>query len=518
MIGRTPPPRATAVLSTKVIRCAIYTRKSTEEGLNSDFNSLDAQRESGEAFIASQRHEGWTCLPEHYDDGGFTGGNLARPALRRLLNDIEAGRVDCVVVYKVDRLSRSLLDFTRIMEVFDRQNVSFVSVTQQFNTTHSMGRLTLNILLSFAQFEREIISERTRDKMSAARRKGKYIGGTPVLGYDVDRSARRLVINSLEAEQVRQIFELYLRLRSLLAVVKELRQRGWTTKRWITREGRERGGSPFNKTRLHLLLTGVVYLGQVRHQGEVYTGEHAAIVDTKIFARVQQVLAANRVNGGAAVRQAADAVLKGLLRCAACDSAMVPTHTKKGARRYRYYICAHAQKNGREACPSRSVPAHEMEQFVVGHIRQVGSDPALIAATAKAFAQQSEQRMDETRHEQRRLEAELWTSQQEMLRSAKGPADPDRLANIHERIANARQRIEDLQQESEAIASGVAHTMEAADALQQFDSLWNSLTTREQSRILHLLLDRVDYDGRQNTVSLVFHSSDLPIPVTSGTR
>jgi len=185
-----------------VIRCAIYTRKSTEEGLDQEFNSLDAQRESAEAYIASQRNEGWTCLPTKYDDGGFTGGNMDRPAVQRLLADIEAGKIDCVVVYKVDRLSRSLLDFSRIIEAFDKHGVSFVSVTQQFNTTSSMGRLTLNILLSFAQFEREIISERTRDKMAAARRKGKYVGGAPILGYDIDRSASRLVVNTREATRV----------------------------------------------------------------------------------------------------------------------------------------------------------------------------------------------------------------------------------------------------------------------------------------------------------------------------
>src|SRR4051812_39590296 len=192
------------------VRCAIYTRKSTEEGLEKEFNSLDAQRESGEAFIKSQIHEGWSCLPENYDDGGFTGGNMERPALRRLLADIEAGRIDCVVVYKVDRLSRSLLDFARMMEVFDKHRISFVSVTQQFNTTHSMGRLTLNILLSFAQFEREIISERTRDKIAATRRKGKWSGGLPVLGYDVDERGTRLLVNEDEAARVRAIFALYL--------------------------------------------------------------------------------------------------------------------------------------------------------------------------------------------------------------------------------------------------------------------------------------------------------------------
>jgi len=225
-------------------RCAIYTRKSCEEGLDLEFNSLHAQRESAEAFIASQQHEGWECLPDRYDDGGFSGGSLERPALNRLLEDIKTGRIDCVVVYKVDRLSRSLLDFSRIMETFDKHGVSFVSVTQQFNTTHSMGRLTLNILLSFAQFEREIIGERIRDKIAAQRRKGKWAGGVPILGYDVDRSnaSPKLVINAEEAVQVRRIFSLYQELGSLLPVVNEVNKRGWQNKVWKTKKGLTRGG------------------------------------------------------------------------------------------------------------------------------------------------------------------------------------------------------------------------------------------------------------------------------------
>src|SRR5579872_5368269 len=215
--------------SVPTVRCAIYTRKSTEEGLDQEFNSLHAQREAGEAYIKSQKHLGWTLVPIHYDDGGFTGGNLDRPALQQLLEDIDAHHIDCVVVYKVDRLSRSLLDFARLVDRFDQRQVSFVSVTQQFNTTSSLGRLTLNILLSFAQFEREIISERTRDKMSAARRKGKWIGGTPVLGYDVDPAGGRLDVNEKEAIRVRQIFELYRIQRSLTATVNELNRRRWTT-------------------------------------------------------------------------------------------------------------------------------------------------------------------------------------------------------------------------------------------------------------------------------------------------
>lgn len=206
------------------VRCAIYTRKSTEEGLEQEFNSLDAQRDSGEAYVASQQHEGWECLPNQYDDGGFTGGNMDRPAMQRLMADIEAGKIDCVVVYKVDRLSRSLLDFARIMEVFEKHNVSFVSVTQQFNTATSMGRLILHVLLSFAQFERELISERTRDKIAASRRKGKWWGGMPVIGYDVVE--RKLVVNEEEARIVREIFRLYLELESLIPVVQEIERRG----------------------------------------------------------------------------------------------------------------------------------------------------------------------------------------------------------------------------------------------------------------------------------------------------
>jgi len=251
--------------ASKSVRCAIYTRKSSEEGLNQEFNSLDAQREAAQAYIASQCHEGWLCLPHRYDDGGFTGANMDRPALQRLLDDIQAGKIDCVVVYKVDRLSRSLLDFARMMETFDQQRVAFVSVTQQFNTATSMGRLVLNVLLSFAQFEREIISERTRDKIAATRRKGKWSGGVPLLGYDLDLRKTRLVVNSREAVRVRAIFALYLELGGLLPVVRELKRRRWRTKRWRTRHGEVRGGRPFTKTNLHRLLTNVTYSGKV-HQ------------------------------------------------------------------------------------------------------------------------------------------------------------------------------------------------------------------------------------------------------------
>jgi len=241
------------------IRCAIYTRKSSEEGLEQEFNSLDAQRESAEAYIASMKHEGWIALPDRYDDGGYTGGNMERPGLKRLVADIEAGKVDCVVVYKVDRLSRSLLDFSRIMADFEKRHVSFVSVTQQFNTTQSMGRLTLNILLSFAQFEREIISERTRDKIAASKRKGLWVGGKPLLGYDLQAKpgggGRRLVADDVEADRVREMFQLYVERRSLTKVVEILNGRGWKTKQWTTRAGKVIGGRSWDKHALLKVLT-----------------------------------------------------------------------------------------------------------------------------------------------------------------------------------------------------------------------------------------------------------------------
>src|ERR1700726_3784354 len=258
----------------KAIRCGIYTRKSTEEGLEQEFNSLHAQREAAEAYITSQKEAGWKVLPDHYDDGGFSGGNLERPALQQLLADIDARKVDCVVVYKVDRLSRSLLDFARLMDLFEQRSVSFVSVTQQFNTTSSLGRLTLNILLSFAQFEREIIGERTRDKMSAARRKGKWVGGTPVLGYDVDPAGGRLMVNEKESRRVRDIFALFVQHRSLSAVVAELAKLRWKTKSWKSQNGRAHAGRAFAKVSLRRLLTNAVYAGQVEHRGEIYAGEH----------------------------------------------------------------------------------------------------------------------------------------------------------------------------------------------------------------------------------------------------
>ena len=495
-------------------RCAIYTRKSTDEGLEQEFNSLDAQRESAEAYIASMKHEGWTCLPERYDDGGFTGGNMERPAVKRLMADIEAGRVDCVVVYKVDRLSRSLLDFARMMEVFERQRVSFVSVTQQFNTTNSMGRLTLNVLLSFAQFEREIISERTRDKVAAARRKGKWCGGRPVLGYDVAPGGGRLLVNEDEAAKVRAVFALYLEHQSLIETVKVLTERGWRTKRWVTPRGHVSGDRPFDKSNLYGLLTNVLYLGKITLKTEVFPAEHLAIVAADVFQRVQTTLRHNGQTGGGQVRNRFGALLKGLVHCVPCNCAMVHTHTlKNGSKRYRYYVCLHAQKRGWHTCPSKSVPAGELERFVVDQVRAVGKDPTITAETIGQAQAQAVRRQAELTAELAGLEKDLARQTSELRKLVGLPpingVVTDRMADLHERVRQIERRATEVREELIVLGREVVDDREASQALAAFDPVWEALTPREQARLLQLLVARVDYDGSRNTVAVTFRPTGI---------
>ena len=494
-------------------RCAIYTRKSTEDGLEQEFNSLDAQREAGEAYIRSQASEGWECLPDLYDDGGFTGGNMERPALQRLMNDIEAGKVDCVVVYKVDRLSRSLLDFSRILETFEKHSVSFVSVTQQFNTASSMGRLILNVLLSFAQFEREMISERTRDKIAATRRKGKWTGGMPLLGYNVVDT--KLVVDPDEAEMVRKIFGLYLEQDGLIPVVEELERRGWRSKQWTTKKGIQRGGRSFNKNSLWSLLTNVTYLGKVKYKDEVHEGEHEAIIDEELWQSVQAKLKRNGRNGGALARNKFGALLKGLIHCSPCGCAMTPTHTTRGGnKRYRYYVCSKAQKRGWNTCPSRSVPAGEMETFVIEQIKTIGKDPKLIAETVRQVQSLSTQKTEELATEERRLGRELSRRHRDLQELIRSPSADDRLskarfADLQDRITSAERRLTEVRNEAEHLLHERINEDEVAQALAEFEPVWETLSSQEQGRLLQLLIERIDYDGHDGTVSITFFASGI---------
>lgn len=419
---------ATAPL--RKIRCAVYTRKSSEEGLEQEFNSLDAQREAGEAYVVSQRHEGWVIVPDRYDDGGISGGTLERPALQRLIRDMEAGLIDIVVVYKVDRLSRSLMDFSKLVDVFEQHNVSFVSITQQFNTTSSMGRLTLNILLSFAQFEREVIGERIRDKFAASRKKGMWMGGHPPIGYDV--KDRKLVVNEAEALLVRKIFERFAVLGSATALVKELKEEGARTKSWTTQGGRHREGKPVDKGKIYKILRNRVYLGEAVHKGECHPGEHDAIVTQAQWDRAHNVLKQSPRKRANNSRARTPAPLKGLLRCSSCSSSMSPSHTRRRGRLYRYYVCQHGIKNGADACPVRSIAAAEIEGAVFQHVRRLLRSPEIAARTVAAC--------------------------------------------------------HDLDDGGEA----AVREREVHDALGRLDEVWEELFPAEQARILRLLIDGVD--------------------------
>ncbi len=341
------------------VPCAIYTRKSSEEGLEQDFNSLDAQREACEAYILSQRELGWTASRTAYDDGGFSGGNTERPALKRLMADIAAGKIRVVMVYKVDRLTRSLADFARLVEQFDAHGVSFVSVTQQFNTTSSMGRLTLNVLLSFAQFEREVTGERIRDKIAASKRKGMWMGGVPPVGYVA--KDRTLAIDPKQAERIREIFRRYLKLDCVQKLKAELDRRGWLTPPRLSRRKNASGGRPFSRGHLYRILSNPIYTGRIPHKKETYAGSHPAIIDTALWQQVQDRLATNCQGHRTRVRAAHKSLLCGLL----FDSDGKPfsaSHATKGQKRYRYYVGPQlAEQNG---APIR-IPAHELEEAVI---------------------------------------------------------------------------------------------------------------------------------------------------------
>lgn len=496
--------------SMNTIRCAIYTRKSSEEGLQQEFNSLDAQRESGESYIQSQAHEGWTLVDDHYDDGGFTGGNMERPALGRLIADIQAGQIDCVVVYKVDRLSRSLLDFAKMMETFERHRVAFVSVTQQFNTSTSMGRLMLNVLFSFAQFEREVISERTRDKIAAARRKGKWSGGMPVLGYDVDPRTHKLIVNEAEAQQVRATFELYLQQETLLSTAEELARRGWVNKRWTTRKGNTRGGQPFGKGRLHKLLTNVVYLGKIRYKSEIHQGEQEALVSSEVWERVQTLLKQNSRGEGTRLGLRFDALLKGLFRCGPCGCALSPAHTTKNHTCYRYYVCVHAQQRGWKSCPTKSVAAEPVERFVIEQLRALvrGSQTAtrLRHDDQKRLAEVSRACQD-AQEESRRCEREvsrLRTQVEAGLQlAAKKRALLDRQLEMAQReAARAQERLV-------AMEAAQLERQEAVGCWRLFDSDWDKLDAAIQASVLGRWIEYVEYDRPANALAIRLHSGPL---------
>jgi len=479
--------------STPTIRCAIYTRKSHEEGLDQEFNSLDAQRQAGEAFIESQRNEGWQCIRKRYDDGGFSGGTMERPAMTDLIADIQAGHIDCVVVYKVDRLSRSLLDFAKLIGLFDENEVCFVSVTQQFNTTTSMGRLTLNILLSFAQFEREIIGERIRDKKLATARQGKYIGGLPVLGLDI--VDKKYVVNEAEAKAVRRIFRVFEKLESCRKVAVTINAEGIRTKQYVTKTGKERGGKHWTQRSVYALLTDRKYIGQVVHKGNAYAGEHKAIVATDLFERVQARLRANKTYTHKHQAQRF-ALLRRVVHCGHCGSLVQPSWAKNHGREYRYYTCAKKIRTGYGKCPLPSLPAGEIETAVVDQLRALLRHPDVIARTYREVRRTGERGADDAAlarlGELRKRQDETKKS----IRTVLNVGDQDE-GFMAEELKRLNDELKVLAKSIRGLEAAPTHDepMElnrVAEALRAIDPVWDVLFAEEQQRIVQLLVEDIN--------------------------
>lgn len=479
--------------SRPAIRCAVYTRKSTDENLDCDFNSLDAQREACELYIQAQSREGWVALPDRYDDGAFSGATLDRPGLKRLFADIESGRVDCVVCYKIDRLSRSLADFTRLVEFLKQQDVALVSVTQQFNTHTSSGVLFMNLLMTFASYEREVAAERIRDKVAASKRRGMYMGGTPPLGYDVDRERKKLVVNDAEAVLVRRIFQRYVVLRSATALIRELNAHGFRTKSWTTKKGVTRRGVLWNTSHIYRLLNNPIYIGQVKHKDKVYPGEHVGIIETSLWEGVQKVMKSEGRVGSC--RSTTPALLKGLIRCGHCNRGMGATFSSKGGRRYRYYLCQHANKSGYAACPVKAVSAGDVEKAVLIQLRRVLQTPEVVARTWRRVMRLEEEALASLKEHLNDLDAELGpltAAGKRLGRAGSGicgsAAD---LVEIEEKVAGLEGERRRLVAELAWREDHRVTESELSGDLVRFDGLWEELFPAERARILRLLVASV---------------------------
>lgn len=491
-----------AISSDKPIRVAVYTRKSTVKGLEREDNSLAFQREACLDFIKAKKAQGWRANPKKYDDGGFTGANTDRPALQALIQDAKAGKFDVVTVYKVDRISRSLGDLVSLVEGFLEQGINFVSVSESFDTNQPIGRFSLNILGCFGQLERETISERIRDKMGSARRKGKYIGGKPVLGFDVDKEHRRLVINEQEAETVRGIFESYLHFGCAQPVLVDLNARDIRTKRWVTQTGKVLGGKAINRQYLMSLLQNRHYVGQVVYQGEIYDGEHEALLDQALFDEVQSLLEKNKYRDrvrslrGGLKHASYDVLLRGLIYCEHSGALMKPTYTMKSGKKYFYYVCTEQLRVGFCGCRRKRIAANRIEADVLGEIRLIGKDARLIdsmveQASASFSTIQSEfrQRLAEQKQQRKRLLGKIGYLKAKSDR----PAGVEALRAEVVALESAMTKIKN---ELAALGSGFS-TADFRQALQLFDPIWDALPFEERYRLLGLLVDRVVYNGNE---------------------
>ena len=501
------------------VLCAIYTRKSTDENLNSDFTSLDNQRESGEAYIKSQQSEGWELYPERYDDPGYSGGNMERPAFQRLLKEAGDGKFNMVVVYKVDRLTRSLKDFTRIIEILDSAGVSFVAVTQQFNTSTSMGRLTLNVLLSFAQFEREICSERTKDKRAASAKKGKWLGGFPVLGYDIDFDKKKLTINEREAPIAKFMFNIYLETKSSVKAAHAMNDKGYRTKEWITKAGVKRCGTKFNKSNIRKYLKNPIYIGAIRYNGEFYKGEHSAIIEERTFEKVQALLAKNGIQNKSDNKDKYESILRGLIRCVCCGSIMTSYFAYSRGRKYYYYRCTKVNHLDRTACKIRVAPAKEVERLVIDRLKVLSDDRALLdKIIQKAKMETSDilpslrQEINIQNGELRKVEGEasnlLNVLSSEGQDVKKNRFVLKRLSELEEKGHIIEAKIQEIKLSIEKLENQVINAEIIQQNFRRFSEVFEELTPSDKRELLQLLIKEILYDKDHSKIKIALR----PLP------
>ncbi len=477
------------------VRCAIYTRKSVEDGLQQEFNSLDAQREAGEAYIASQKANGWVCLPEHYDDGGWSGGNMNRPALKRLLADIEAGLIDTVVCYKIDRLSRSLVDFAELQNVFDKYHTSFVSVTQEINTTSSSGRMMLNILMTFAQFEREVITERVKDKIAASKKKGKFCGGVPPFGYKSEK--QKLYIIPEEASTVKLIYEKYLALESVKDTVCEINRLGLKSREWVAAStGKKHAARKWNITTIYRILSNPVYAGIIKHYDTFYDGEHEAIIPREQWEKVQALM---NVNGGGkrtGVYRKQPHAFNGLIRCGHCNCALTPYYTKKKGKKYCYYTCQKSAKEPDHECKLTRIPAGDLEQAVLQQLAGLFRAPAILRATLAAVRTKEEQLRQNYRQDCELLQKQLRELKKASLETE---TNYDEIKAVADKLAQAKRKRSLL---LEPVSEDAVIT-----ALSDVAGLWDFMFPGTQTELVQMVIRSIEVFA--DKINLTLHIDGL---------
>ncbi|MDF7809466.1 recombinase family protein [Pontiellaceae bacterium B12219] len=490
----------------------IYARKSTDAKLEQQVNSISVQCDSALSYIESRKHLGWYALEEKLIDNNISGATMKRGGIERLKQLILAGKVKVVVVNRLDRISRSLSQFLDLMAFFEKYSVALVSVTQNINTGDAMGRLMLQIIMGFAEFERELICERVTERMHAARRNGQFIGGRPVLGYNIVPEGRALVTDEMEAIRVREIFGLYLELRSVKAVVRELERRKWHNKKWVTRQGKVTGGNSFSTSSLYNLLTNPVYVGKVKLKDEVFDGQHDGIVDPDVFEQVQTLLSENTARKGSRKRNSHDALLKGLLVCSACNAPFTHTYTTKKNKLYRYYTCSSKRMNGAHVCPSPSIPAGEIENLVTEQLLAIGTDADLQDLVYEQLTEAIDNKKANLASQKMAARQQLKRLDKELVSSREFEAPMSLIRHLEEK---RREAVECLENAETGDIWHLPSRKEITGLLRDMQGLWPTFNTGEKCAFVKTLVRQVEYDAVEGNITLHFNEDGF-IPGIDG--